>query len=346
MKHFSFNLTEKYTIALLDLFNDIEIQYRKSNNETEIITIPLQFRSKERAINLSDQETQEIIKGNTSIIPRASLILTDIQKAQDRSTNKYINSHEIEIDNQKRFTLNSMPYDWGFSLIILSRTITESAQVIEQIAPMFRPTYTLNINEIPILKEPTTVQLELLDTSIDIDDDHDDDNIRTIITTFNFTLRGNMYLPLTDTNIIEHVKLYINNWFLDETNEYEKSVLISQDGEYKTKVIEPVKTLDLRPVTKTDDISMLPVITDLIIETDENNISIGDKFNIRPVFKDKDNTGDEFAFVWSTNLGILTNGKYITEYTATSSGTSTINLIIVDYHGNQSSLFSKDIIIN
>lgn len=345
MKHFSFNLTEKYTIALLDLFNDIELQYRKSTGKTETITIPLQFRSKERALKLTDQETQEIIKGNTSIIPRASLILSDIEKAPDRNTNKYINSHEIDLDNVKKFTLNSIPYNWNFSLVILSRTMTESAQVVEQIAPMFRPTYTLNINEIPILKEPTTIPLELIDTSIDIDDEHEDNNIRTIVTQFNFTLRGNMYLPIQDTNIIEHVKLYINNWFLDNTNEYQKAVLISQDGNYENKEINPVQTLDLRPVIEDNDASMLPVITDIIIEADESNINVGDEFILRPEFTDIDNTGDEFAYVWTTNLGILTNGNYQSRYTATNSGISTINLIMIDYHGNQSSMYSKTITI-
>lgn len=352
MKHFSFNLTEKYTIALLDLFNDLEIEYRHSDGSLHYTTVPLKFRSRERAANLSEQETQEIIKGNTSIIPRLSLVLNSIEKSPERTTNKYIRSHELRFENGMKHTLNSVAYDWSFSLLLLCRTVTESSQIIEQVAPMFRPTYTLNINEIEILNEPTTIPLELLDITLDIDDEHDDDNIRTIISEFNFTLRGNMYLPIHEQGIIEEMKVYLGNWFLDNSNEYEKSVLFRQTGsinEDGSKTLNDMTVQDLRPVVDQRDPSMAPSIIDIVKYLDEDSpleTYVDGHINLRAVVQDIDNEGNEITYIWTCSSGIIETGSHMVQYKGLEVGTSTITLVVVDYHGNQSVPFTKTIEVN
>ena len=352
MKHFSHKLTEKYAVALLDLFDDLQVAYTKSNNDTQYVTIPLKFRSRERAANLSEQETQEIIKGNTSIIPRLSLILNSIDKSPERTTNKYIRSHEIKFDDGLKYTLNSVAYDWSFTLLLLTRTITETSQIIEQIAPMFRPSYTLNINEIEILEEPTTVPLELLDIQMDVQDDFDDDNIRMIVSEFNFVLRGNMYLPIKEQHVIEHMKIYLANWFMDNTNEYEKSVLFEQTGSINpdgTKELSDLEVTDLRPVIDKNDPTMAPAIQNIVKYMDEDSpleCSVGEIIELRGSVKDKDNEGEEIIYVWTTSSGMITSNSYLVQYKGLEVGTHTITLVVQDYHGNQALPFTKNIVVS
>ena len=348
MKHWSHHITEKYTIALIDLFNDLNIEYIKSDGSKTYTTIPLKFRSRERAINLSEQETQEILNGNTSIVPRASLSLLSIEKSLERTTNKYINSHDIKTPDGKKYTLNSVAYDWNFSLTLLTRTLTESTQIIEQIAPIFRPSYTLNINEIDISQEPTTIILDLLDINLDVDNEHDDDTIRTIITEFNFTLRGNMYLPIKEQSLIEHMKIYIGNWFLED-NEYEKSVLIQQKGDIDTRVIQDRTTDDLRPVINQKDSSMVPVVQDIIMYKDKNaplETTVGSIIELHGLVQDVDNEPNEITYVWTCTSGVITSNSHVVQYRAIESGVFSITLTVVDYHRNQSLSFSKNITVN
>jgi hypothetical protein len=351
MKHFSHKLTEKYTIALLDLFDDMQISYRKSDGSSQYVTIPLKFRSRERAANLSEQETEEIIKGNTGIIPRLSLVLNTIEKAPERTTNKYIRSHEIQFEDGLKYTLNSVAYNWSFSILLLARTVTESSQIIEQIAPMFRPSYTLNINEIEMLEEPTTIPLDLLDIQMDIQDEHDDDDIRTIVTEFSFTLRGNMYLPIKEQHVIEHMKVYLDNWFMDNTNEYEKSVLFEKTGSIHpdgTKEISDLEVTDLRPVISAVDPTMAPVIQNIVKYMKEDEpleCSVGEIIELRGVVQDKDNEGEEIIYVWTTTSGMITSNSYLVQYKGLEEGTHTITLVVQDYHGNQALPFTKNIVV-
>lgn len=345
MKHFSFNLTSKYTASLLDLFNDIQILYPQSDGGVKYITIPIKFRSKERAVTLSETETNELITGNTSIIPRLSLTLENITKVPERTTNKYRKSHQIEFENGIKYTMNSIGYNWNFNLILIARTMSETSQFIEQIAPMFRPTYTMNINEIPILKEPTTVPLEMQDFDIDIQDDHEDENVRFIVTTVPLVLRGNMYLPIQEQNVIELMKVYINNWFIDSA-EFEKSILIEETGNAETGEKEPQKITDLRPVIDTKNPIMVPVIQDIVMYPDKNTIlecHENQIIELMGLVNDIDNEGNELTYVWTTNNGVISSGNYKVQFKPNQIGTADVTLTVIDYHGNQSLSYTKQV---
>jgi len=354
MKYFNFNLTEKYTASLLDLFNDMYIRYVKSDNTEYFHNVPIKFRSRERAVELSSHDTQEIINGNTSIIPRLSLSLEGLEAAPERNTNKYIRSHEVKTDTGLSFTLNSVSYDWNYTVILLARSMSETTQIIEQIAPLFRPTYTLNLNEMELLQEPTTVPIDLEGIDLDVDDNHDDDNIRQITTTFNIKLRGNMYLPIKNQNIIEQVRIYLDNWFLDDSmNEYEKAVKIEQNGDTKTRNISPLKITDLRPDNNQNLSQFHPVVTDIIdVEFPNDNIElyVGETIDIMGKVTDEDNEGDELFYIWKCTDGIISsnsgsNNSHKIVYKAINEGTFTISLQVIDYHNNRSNEFTKNITV-
>ena len=65
---FHHNTIRRYTLALLDFFNDVEIQYKDSNGALVTKKIPIQYRNKEK-YEMMDKSFQQEISGNMEVLP-------------------------------------------------------------------------------------------------------------------------------------------------------------------------------------------------------------------------------------------------------------------------------------
>jgi len=72
---------------------------------------------------------------------------------------------------------------------------------------MFRPDITLKIQELDIQEEPTSVPVALGDFGITLPDEMGEDEIRIIEVEFPLTLKGNLYLPIKDSEIIREIEV-------------------------------------------------------------------------------------------------------------------------------------------
>lgn len=204
---------KKYTVAILDAFNDIKIPvYNKKGKITKEIKVPIQFGNKDKAYRL-DNLNSNLKAGNNYTLPRMALSFNSMNKATNRDTSKYskINLKSKE-DNRKmvQFQFNSVAYDFQFTLHIATRTLSEMMLITESITPLFRPTYTLPVFELDIQEEPTDIILELNGVELNIPEELADDELRIIMCDIPLNLRGNMYLPIMDEQLITKMRLYVN----------------------------------------------------------------------------------------------------------------------------------------
>ena len=207
MKYYHHSSIKNYTIALLDLFNDIHIvRYDDEEGREYDFKVPIIFGSKEKAFHLDSIETQNILNGNVNVLPKIVLSFEGMSKAPMRNTNKL-----ARLDHKKQY--NSVSYDFQFTMYIATRTFTDATIIIEQIAPLFRPDYSVKINEIDIQEEPTTIPVTIGDFSIVLPDTTSEDELRIIEVDVPLTIKGNLYLPLTDPKLITKLKV---NYFLIE----------------------------------------------------------------------------------------------------------------------------------
>lgn len=209
MAFFHHGTIRKYTAAILDLFNDLEIQYENSLGETKSRPIPIRYSSREKATIFDEYTTEQLLSGNYSILPRASLTLQSMSKVDSRVTNKNTKINQYKSDTVMEFSFNSVPYEFTFEIIVQCRGMNEATQIIEQIAPKFNPTVNIDVWDAANLNEPTRIPVRLTDVQLS-SEDYEDLSTNIFTVTFSLSLMGNLYPPIKSQERVKQFKLMMN----------------------------------------------------------------------------------------------------------------------------------------
>lgn len=205
--YYHFNSIRKYTVAMLDIFSDIEIpRYDENGQLLKTINVPIVFSSRERAVQLVEQD-YATNNGNANILPRLALSLDNMNKATNRDTNKTKKLNILTKDNTTyTYQNNSVAYDFSYTLHILARTMSDLTVIVEQILPQFRPTLNIRFKELEFSSDDATIPISFdgVQFNFPIDSDIDSD-IRFITADISLTMRGNLYLPIKDAKIVKEV---------------------------------------------------------------------------------------------------------------------------------------------
>ena len=214
MTYFHHQTIRRYTSALLDLFNDIHI-VTYDETDPSVVTrdtiVPIKFASTQKAFQLEESEYQRLQSSDYNVLPRFSLAINSLSKTPEKQTNK---QNKVEVENfvdannkSMKWTYNSVVYDLGFDLNIIARTFTDLTIIIEQILPMFNPTYPLKIKDLTFHDKYRTVPIKLEGVEMDLDVDLAiDDNIRFVNATLSFSISTNIYPPIK-----EHVNVNLHS---------------------------------------------------------------------------------------------------------------------------------------
>jgi len=256
MQYFNHNSIKNYTIALLDMFNDIHIpRYNSKGERIKDINVPIKFGNRDKAYILSEHDLENLHNGNVNTLPRMVLAFNGMSKAPQRDTNKLhkINKRKVNGDPSSlmyEYHYNAVAYDFTFTIYLATRTFTDATIIIEQIAPMFRPDITLKIQELDIQETPTSVPVQLGDFGIELPEDMGEEEIRIIEVDFPLTLKGNLYLPIKDAEIIKEIEVNMLN--IESTRnkkgiayelEYKDAIITAKSTEGQTvENIEEIKT--------------------------------------------------------------------------------------------------------
>jgi hypothetical protein len=124
----------------------------------------------------------------------------DVSRKQNTNIRNFASTTNAGVVGQ----FNPVPYDYDFNLYLYVRNIEDGTQLIEHILSYFTPDYTIKLNLIPemgIVKEiPVVLNTATHETEYEGDRDSD---TRTIIWTLNFTAKGFIYGPVSDSAIIK-----------------------------------------------------------------------------------------------------------------------------------------------
>jgi hypothetical protein len=194
----------KYIIMFGNMFNDIDVtRYNNAGVAAQTIRVPIAYGPKEKF--LVRLRTDPNLDRDVAIqLPRLAFEVTDMSYAPTRTVSKLqkntaIGSHGDSLRSQ--FT--PVPYDINMSLYGMFANQEDAVQVVEQILPFFRPEWTNSVKLVPSMGQFYDIPTVLTGLSIEDTYEADFQSRRAIIYTFNFTVKGYIFGPVSNKGVIK-----------------------------------------------------------------------------------------------------------------------------------------------
>jgi len=193
-------------VAFGRLFSDIKIERQDNTGAVaQTVAVPLAYAPKEKWIVRLDSDPG--LTNHTYItLPRLSFEITGYAYDSSRKTNKMnkliCNDNSTSSNPNRQSVFSPAPYNIDINLYVLTKTQEDAMQIIEQILPTFNPEYTLQVVALPTMNVMQNVPVVL--NSIAVEDNYDGsfEERRFVTHTLSFTLKTNIYGPITDQGVI------------------------------------------------------------------------------------------------------------------------------------------------
>lgn len=283
----------KYTAALLDLFNGIEVQYSNSHGNVITKSIPVKYSSREKSKVFDEYTTKHLRDGNYNVLPRANLALSTMVKADARVQNKNMKINTVVSDNFLEYQYNSIPYEFTFELAFQCRGMNEATQIVEQVATKFNPTVNIDIWDGSNLDEPTRVPVKLLDIALETEE-YEELSSNIVTVNVGLSLKGNLYPPIKQIERVKKFKMYLNEKVGD--NYFERNAILGWD-------VNTDGILENEQVVHINDVDGIPPhIVDIVCL----NAGLGDN-DIEVIYTDADEIDGELPTItWEVTEGFGT----------------------------------------
>ena len=209
MNHFYNGTVRNLVVAMSTLFNSIEIKrYDDTGAVAKSISVPLKFGplSKYYMRRMEDGS----LKRYYMQVPTMALTIGGFSYAQDRTVSSKETRALIDpanYDNPEAFLSDLMPTPWdiNFTLGIRTESFTDFLQIIEQIVPFFNPSVYLSVKEFNTINLERNIRVNLNSLSPEFSEDVEEDGVRTINGSLDFTAFAWFYRPLSDANMIRKI---------------------------------------------------------------------------------------------------------------------------------------------
>lgn len=208
------SLFKKYVVIFGTLFNNIYIERKNSDGTLEqTFKIPIAYGPREKF--LARVEDNPDAAALTAIkLPRMAFEVTDISYASERklqTVNKIASKKNINGVNVYSKVFNPAPYNIGFRLDIMTKTMEDGLRIVEQILPYFTPEWTVSAKLLGTDFDNIT-DIPLVLNTVSIDDTYAADFTTRRVLTFSltFTMKCYFYGPVTESKLIKiaDVRLY------------------------------------------------------------------------------------------------------------------------------------------
>lgn len=226
--HYYHSSIRRLTAAIGSLLKNMRIV--RLNPDTSIhstIVVPLSYASGDRAITMIQQQREPRAREDMEIriaLPRITFSLTGMTYDSPRKSQPLINTiYGNTVDGVASTQFKPIPYDFEYTVNVWVKNMDDGLQIIEQIAPYFRPFYTITMNDIPNLNISRDVPVAL--TSISQEDIYEGmiEDERIINWTITLLAKGWLYPPISSSNVIKTA--YTNLLDLDSGERIFGSVL-------------------------------------------------------------------------------------------------------------------------
>jgi hypothetical protein len=209
-KHFYHASIRKLVVGFGSLFNEIYISRTEADGtELKKIKVPISYGPKEKfyrkIVELDENGSRTSVE---NILPRIGFEITSMSYDTSRKMNSLNKSYVVrnEKDQSLSYSYSEVPYTFEFTVHVMSRSIDDGYQIIEQILPYFTPDFTITMNFTEIDKK---VDIPIVLSSVRTDEEYEGDmQTRRLIThTLNFNAKSYIFGPINKSGLIREINL-------------------------------------------------------------------------------------------------------------------------------------------
>ena len=193
-------IIRKTIIAFGTLFNTVEIRHqRQDGGDFSTVKVPIAYGPSEKFIARLEQKPDP--RRRVSItLPRLAFELVSIRYDNTRKVSTMQTFKTFTKDGTKlaKKVFMPVPYNLGFRLSIMTQYNEDSMQIIEQILPVFQPSFNVTVDLVESIGEKRDIPMVL--DSVNFDDNYESgfDEKRVIIHTLDFTAKTYLFGPIAD----------------------------------------------------------------------------------------------------------------------------------------------------
>jgi len=200
----------RMTIAFGQIFNNIQIKRKDSNNTVvQTIRVPLAYAPKEKFLTRLDQQPDLNEREMAITLPRMSFEISGIQYDGARKLTRVQKYKTVKtgIDGKVlNYNYTPVPYNISYTLNVFTATAEGGLQIIEQILPFFQPDYTVTVNAIPELNIKRDIPIILNDVNYEDSYSGDFTERRAVIYTLGFTAKTYLFGPASTQKVIKETQ--------------------------------------------------------------------------------------------------------------------------------------------
>ena len=195
----------KCVIAFGTLFNNIEVRKETGGNTIQKMKVPLAYGPKQKFLARLEGQP-ELNKKVAITLPRISFELSGLSYDSSRKLSP-ITVDKVKEGKNVRQIYTPVPYNLDFNLSILSKTNDEALEIVEQIVPIFQPSYNVTIKIIDDVNEMRDIAIVLnsLNYSDEYEGNFDQRKLTTIDATF--TVKAYIFGPTSVQKPIKKAKV-------------------------------------------------------------------------------------------------------------------------------------------
>ena len=199
-------IIRKCVIGFGTLFNNIEC--RKENKDGSVYSrmkVPLAYGPRQKFLARLEQQA-DLNQKVAITVPRLSFEMTGISYDSSRKLAPTTLTLKADTNNAVKKQFTPVPYNIDFELNVISKTNDESLEIMEQILPVFQPSYQMTIKLVDDMNDFRDVPIIL--NSVSYSDDYEgtfDDRKITLIT-MQFTVKAYIFGPVGTAAPIKKAK--------------------------------------------------------------------------------------------------------------------------------------------
>ncbi len=201
-------ITRRIMVSFMDFFSKIYIEKYSSTISgyvtRKVIRVPIQFASRDKWLEIyksssSRKAMDPSIKEKNPIemqwiLPRIGVQMISMNYDSQRKLIKTQQVSEYNSEFSSSGTYTPAPYNIDVDVYVISKTLDDNLQIMEQIVPFFSPGMSLNVKVYDDeISDSVSVVLSSITQDIPVDMSETEDKFITFI--YTFSIKANYYAP-------------------------------------------------------------------------------------------------------------------------------------------------------